>query len=73
MRVGLHIILCLLLHFTSRSQDIDIDAYIKAWKTDDISQTHKSAVFFDRLDQEKDTVKYRRTLVALYDYVKKHA
>jgi len=72
MRFCLYIIFCLLLHFTSRSQDIDIDAYIKAWKTNDISQTHKSAVFFDRLDREKDTAQYQRTLVALYDYLEKH-
>ena len=70
MRICLFHIL-LFLHFTSSSQDIDIDPYIKAWLTDDISQTHKTTVFYDRPDREKDTIKHRETLGALNIYLGK--
>ncbi len=72
MRSCLSIILLLSLCFASHAQDIDIDPYIKAWKTSDTSQSHKAAVFYDRLDREKDTVKHRKTLAALYNYLDKH-
>ena len=71
MRVSLFNILFLILHFTLGAQDIDIHPYIKAWQTDDISQTHRSAPFYDSLDLEKDSIKYRRTLAALNDYLEK--
>ncbi|HKO81738.1 MAG TPA: hypothetical protein VJU78_15140, partial [Chitinophagaceae bacterium] len=72
MRVSLFNILFLILHFTLGAQDIDIHPYIKAWQTDDISQTHRSAPFYDSLDLEKDSIKYRRTLAALNDYLEKN-
>lgn len=65
MRACLFHILYFLLCFTSIAQDIDIRPYIKAWQTNDISQTHKASVFYDRLDLEKDTAKFKRALAAL--------
>ncbi len=53
-----------------QSQEINTEAFIKAWKADDTSQTHKAAVYYDLLDYEKDTVKYWRTLGSLQNYLK---
>jgi tetratricopeptide (TPR) repeat protein len=72
MRACLFHILCFLLCFASSAQDINIRPYIKAWQTNDISQTRKSAVFYDRLDLEKDTAKFQRTLVALHNYLEEN-
>jgi DNA-binding CsgD family transcriptional regulator len=72
MRYGVLIVLYLSLCISVKAQDIDIEPYIGAWKTSDHSQTRKAAVFYDRLDREKDTAKYRKTLEALKNYVKKN-
>ncbi len=53
------------------SQEVDVLPYIKAWKLSDRTQTHNAVVFFDRLDANKDTLLYKRTLEALYQYQKK--
>lgn len=72
MRFRLFHILILFLPLTSLSQEIDIRPFIKAWKTDGLSQSLEAAPFYDRLDREKDTAKYWKTLEALYAYEKKH-
>jgi DNA-binding CsgD family transcriptional regulator len=72
MRVCLLHILILFLPFASLSQEIDIRPFIKAWKTDGLSQSLEAAPFYDRLDREKDTAKYRETLAALYNYLEKN-
>lgn len=72
MRVCLFLFFYLVLCFRINSQDINVDPYIKAWKTDDTSQSHKAAVYYDLLDYEKDTLKHERTLASLYNYLEKN-
>ena len=72
MKAALLYILGFIVPVLSISQEIDINPFIKAWKADDLSQSKKAAVFYDRLDREKDTARYHTTLSALYNYLDKH-
>jgi tetratricopeptide (TPR) repeat protein len=72
MRVGGIIILLLTIAVCSAGQHVNVNPFIAAWKTDDITQTKKSVVFYDRLHLEKDTAAYFRNLTALRNYLAKN-
>lgn len=72
MRFGLFTILCLFLFFSVKAQQTDIRPFIKAWKTDGLSQSLEAAPLYDQLDQKKDTAQYWQTLKELYAYEKKN-
>jgi tetratricopeptide (TPR) repeat protein len=72
MRVGVFIILLLIVFNRTAGQQVNIDPIVHAWKTDDITQTKKSAVYYDQVDFEKDTSKFFSTLATLQDYIDKN-
>jgi hypothetical protein len=63
MRLSISILLCVLLcSYKAKAQSELIKPYIKAWKVDDQSQTHKAEETYSLLKNKRDKQVYERVV-----------